>query len=285
MRLAVDLGLIDQWHDMESASWLDFFSGRSLPPVLDSPCGGVLWLEDGKKVVDLFAGSASLPMVLIKPFPHKARHVAFSHFEKIKEFFSLDEAFDPSFSVPFNKDFHLKAFRIFRIEPSLKKNERAILPGEENLHKPYLILHPGSGSSRKNYSLSFYQRVIDVLPEYDFNHIRVILGPAEEKIRDEDFPALMVSRPREVSSLAQLLAKAHLYIGNDSGASHLAGILGTPTIAFYKSTDPDLWGVVGPRVIHLKAPEEKEAFGKLKESLYEIYFTKISQKAPTFSRG
>jgi ADP-heptose:LPS heptosyltransferase len=48
--------------------------------------------------------------------------------------------------------------------------------------------------------------------------------------------------------LAAVLARAGLYVGNDSGVSHLAAAAGCPTVALFGPTDPALWSPVGPRV-------------------------------------
>jgi len=42
--------------------------------------------------------------------------------------------------------------------------------------------------------------------------------------------------------LAELLAKARVYIGPDTSVTHLAAASGCPTVALYGPTDPRLWG-------------------------------------------
>ena len=49
-----------------------------------------------------------------------------------------------------------------------------------------------------------------------------------------------------LSWLAETIASSSLYIGNDSGVSHLAAAIGIPTLAIYGPTDPRVWGVRGP---------------------------------------
>ena len=54
-----------------------------------------------------------------------------------------------------------------------------------------------------------------------------------------------------IDNLYQLglwLAKARLYIGNDSGISHLAAAAGTPVLALFGPTDPAVWAPRGPNV-------------------------------------
>jgi len=48
--------------------------------------------------------------------------------------------------------------------------------------------------------------------------------------------------------LACWLARARLYIGNDSGITHLAAAVATPVLALFGPTDPSVWAPRGPNV-------------------------------------
>jgi ADP-heptose:LPS heptosyltransferase len=48
--------------------------------------------------------------------------------------------------------------------------------------------------------------------------------------------------------LGTWLASASVYIGNDSGVSHLAAAVGTPVVALFGPTDPAIWAPRGERV-------------------------------------
>jgi ADP-heptose:LPS heptosyltransferase len=48
--------------------------------------------------------------------------------------------------------------------------------------------------------------------------------------------------------LAHWLSEADLYIGNDSGISHLAAAVGTPVFALFGPTDPAVWAPRGKKV-------------------------------------
>lgn len=53
--------------------------------------------------------------------------------------------------------------------------------------------------------------------------------------------------------LAELIAGARLYIGHDSGPTHVAAALGIPTLALFGFTSPILNAPVGPRTLVLQA--------------------------------
>jgi ADP-heptose:LPS heptosyltransferase len=48
--------------------------------------------------------------------------------------------------------------------------------------------------------------------------------------------------------VAQQLQQCKCYLGNDSGITHLAAMLGIPTIALFGPTDPAIWQPPGPSV-------------------------------------
>jgi heptosyltransferase-1 len=58
-------------------------------------------------------------------------------------------------------------------------------------------------------------------------------------------PGAIPAPPMTIPALATLLAHAKAVIGVDTGLSHLAVALNTPTVAIYTATDPGLTGVFG----------------------------------------
>src|SRR5207302_7263558 len=71
--------------------------------------------------------------------------------------------------------------------------------------------------------------------------VRWCAGP-EEELED----AIHINN---LYDLACWLARARVYIGNDSGISHLAAAVGTPTIVLFGPTDPAVWAPLGSRVL------------------------------------
>jgi heptosyltransferase-2 len=55
--------------------------------------------------------------------------------------------------------------------------------------------------------------------------------------------------------LACWLRQARLYVGNDSGISHLAAAVGIPTVAIFGPTDPAVWAPRGAHVAVVRAPD------------------------------
>jgi ADP-heptose:LPS heptosyltransferase len=115
----------------------------------------------------------------------------------------------------------------------------------------FLAVHTGSGSSAKNWPRERFLDVAGTLA--GDRHWLLVEGPAEDPVRGA--PALaVVARELPLRVLGALLARTGLYLGNDSGVTHLAAAAGAKTLALFGPTDPETWAPVGPWVRTLRAP-------------------------------
>ena len=103
----------------------------------------------------------------------------------------------------------------------------------------FAVIHPFSGSARKNWPLEKFRQVARGLERN--LPVRWCAGP-------EDPPLEGAVRIDDLYELACWLASARLYIGNDSGITHLAAAVGTPVLALFGPTDPGVWAPRGPNV-------------------------------------
>ncbi|MBU0987725.1 MAG: glycosyltransferase family 9 protein [Proteobacteria bacterium] len=114
-----------------------------------------------------------------------------------------------------------------------------------------ILIHPGSGSIRKNWPLANFINVALILKS-DGRKPEFILGPAEHylsnALRLQDFSNLKIHRKDDLSELTALLQTAGGFIGNDSGVSHLAAFLGLPSVVVFGPSCPDRWRPSGRSV-------------------------------------
>lgn len=114
----------------------------------------------------------------------------------------------------------------------------------------FVAVHPGSGSRSKNWPIERFAAVARRLS--GGRPWLLALGPAEAEVPDVE--GSIVARDWPVRTLGAALSRAGLFLGNDSGASHLAAASGAPTLALFGPTDPARWAPVGPSVATLRAP-------------------------------
>jgi heptosyltransferase-3 len=99
-----------------------------------------------------------------------------------------------------------------------------------------VVIHPFSGSLRKNWTLSSYQTLSK---EFGIE-VEWIAGPEENLPKAHRFDNLL--------AMASWIRGARLYVGNDSGITHLAAATGVPTLALFGPTAPAVWGPRGENV-------------------------------------
>ena len=107
------------------------------------------------------------------------------------------------------------------------------------------MIHPGSGSLKKNWPPERFLALSSELCKRDFN-IVWLKGPAENRF---PFPTGdIVCENLPLSLLAAVISRCSLYIGNDSGPTHLSAALGVATVAIFGPSDPLVWKPAGPSV-------------------------------------
>jgi ADP-heptose:LPS heptosyltransferase len=126
-----------------------------------------------------------------------------------------------------------------------------------------IVIHPGSGGEAKCWPR---ERFLQLGRDLKRNGIvpTFILGEAEmerwgvavvNSLKDE-FPWYLHLGLYE---LAERLGRARMYLGNDSGVTHLAAAMGVPVLALYGPSDDTQWRPVGAQVKVLRAgsPHQK----------------------------
>jgi len=130
--------------------------------------------------------------------------------------------------------------------------------------RPLLSVHPGSGGARKCWPVGSYCDLLAKLRHWRDPFILLFSGPAEDESITDVLQTYTVNNPgrsahirnEELAVVSALLSMSDLYIGNDSGVSHLAACMGTSTITVFGPTDPILWKPPGNRVSVVRSEAE-----------------------------
>lgn len=140
-------------------------------------------------------------------------------------------------------DFYLEQARALGAQPRshIPRIPCTPRPGRRD---PYVVIHPFSGSQKKNWPLQQFEKLAGRLASS--YAVEWTAGP------EETLPGCR--RFEDLYELACWIAGARLYIGNDSGISHLAAATGIPTIVLFGPTDPAVWAPRGPNVRVVRTP-------------------------------
>jgi len=112
------------------------------------------------------------------------------------------------------------------------------------IHGGFAAIHPFAGSPKKRWPLERFRELARRLERR--MPVEWCAGPEDE------LPG--ARRFNDLYDLACWLATARIYIGNDSGPTHLAAAVGTPVVALFGPSDPAVWAPRGPRVTIAAAP-------------------------------
>jgi predicted lipopolysaccharide heptosyltransferase III len=119
--------------------------------------------------------------------------------------------------------------------------------------RPIIIVQPGARYWFKAWPHERFAELADRLAS-DYGCQVLIGGSREEEALAQRIHEAAKSRPISIAGLATLkqfaaIAKrATLFVGNDSGAMHIAAAVGTPIVALFGPSNPDEWGPRGNRV-------------------------------------
>jgi heptosyltransferase-3 len=140
---------------------------------------------------------------------------------------------------------------------------------------PFLALHPGSGSPRKNWG---HERWAALLAEIHRARpdlrLLVTSGEAEAetigaflaRLEALGLPYLHLA-DRPLAELGAIFREASGYLGHDSGLSHLAASAGSPCLLLFGPTEPGIWAPLSPKVRVLRAPDRSMASLAIEEVL------------------
>ena len=145
-----------------------------------------------------------------------------------------------------------------RIFPSVEDREfaREFLA---SVPQPIVAIHPGSGSHEKNWPLENWIGLFSPDNRFaDLERLLVISGEADEAQTDQlqrewKNHDVRFARSLPLPRLAAVLERS-IFIGHDSGISHLAAAAGANCILLFGPTDPDVWAPRNDNVQILRAP-------------------------------
>lgn len=111
--------------------------------------------------------------------------------------------------------------------------------------KPYIAIHPGTNPKAlfKRWMPDCYVELADRLVRELGATVIFTWGSGElesvEAIRKEmKEPSVLGPKTESLTELAELLRRCHLYVGGDTGPTHIASLMGTPVVVIYGPTDP-----------------------------------------------
>jgi len=245
-------GLLDAVHSQHEARWSALFDPAPLPAELAAWLGGFdlvvnYWPDPDGALRRHFPIHAGQTFLTADALP--SRGPAAAHYAAPLRELGIESA------APF-----------FTLAPVTLRVSAGTVP--PLARRAPICVHPGSGSPRKNWPMENWLALIPQLPA----PVTVILGEAElprwsalsptrghdtrtpSNQRLEDKPLHVLVQPPLEDLIAHLSTSA-LFLGHDSGISHLAAS-GVRCVLLFGPTDPAVWAPPAPNVRVLRPGRE-----------------------------
>ncbi len=242
-RLLLACRIIDAWTSVQGRNCADLFAGADLVTGqvrawLEDCDLAIAWTEDlDGKLSQTLTAVGVREVITRSPFSATilARHQRDRFLETINEAPS-DDAGDILLTVT---------------EPLFRLGRVCLEAAGCSTGQPLVVIHPGSGSIHKcvaSEALASFVVAVQMS-----GAIPVLLeGPADQEPVDRLLRLCgnppIVLKGLDLLTVAGVLAQARLFVGQDSGITHLAGLMGVHTVALFGPTDPDRWAPQGTHV-------------------------------------
>ena len=237
-----DCGLVDRWVSAQSTACTALFGGAAPddPLVRDwlNCCDlAVAWTGDGAGILAATLKDCGAADVLVEsPFASKLSSIHQS--ERFLEIVGgqSSEVWRTPLTVP----------------NAVREQAEALLArlGASRQH-PLAMIHPGSGSRHKCVTPAVLLPVLEGLETEGMQPL-LLDGPADHEMVQR----LLIHMARHpillnglsIRLVAGVLSQVDFFVGHDSGVTHLAALLGTPTVALFGPTEPARWAPRGRAV-------------------------------------
>jgi ADP-heptose:LPS heptosyltransferase len=113
-----------------------------------------------------------------------------------------------------------------------------------------VVIQPGARYWFKAWPPERFAELADRLNDRFGSQILVAGSPDEEPltqsvVRQANSRPVAIAGRSDVRTLAALLKRSALFVGNDTGAMHIAAAMGTPVVGLFGPSNPREWGPRG----------------------------------------
>jgi heptosyltransferase III len=137
----------------------------------------------------------------------------------------------------------------------------ALAVGPRPVRAARLAFHPGSGSPQKNWPVTRWVELIRQC-ESIFEDFLLLGGEADGDVvrafvDQSNCRRLKTLLGADLVELSGALNACTAFAGHDTGVSHLAAAVGTPTVVLFGPTNPNVWAPLGRHVQVIRDPSGK----------------------------
>jgi ADP-heptose:LPS heptosyltransferase len=241
--LLLACGIIDEWISVQGRVCADLFAGAS------SATGQVrTWLQDCDLAIGWMEDLDGKLSATLKAFGVRQVIVRSPFSTAIQATDQRDRFLEAINEAPSDD----KGDVLLTVtEPLLHLGQACLEATGFSIGRPLVVIHPGSGSAHKCVAPEILASLVIALEIFGATPV-ILEGPADrepvERFLKSCVNPPIILKGLNLLTVAGVLAWARLFVGQDSGVTHMAGLIGVRTVALFGPTDPARWA---PRGVHV----------------------------------
>jgi heptosyltransferase-3 len=226
---------VDRVERIDAPEWGPIFVEGILPDFVRN------WLKGFDLAISLFSDPGSII----------ARNLAAAG---VKQVIAVSSRMRPDVHAVFHLASVLEALGL-----TLRNPVPSLAVGSKPVKSATFGFHVGSGSAQKNWPIDHWAELTRRLDGF-FDDFLLVGGEADNKVLREfrarcHIPRLRTLLSASLADLGQALNGCTVFVGHDTGVTHLAAAVGTPTIALFGPTNPKIWAPLGEHVSVLQSSD------------------------------
>jgi ADP-heptose:LPS heptosyltransferase len=142
--------------------------------------------------------------------------------------------------------------------------------------KKYVCVHPGARDTRRWWSARHFARAADEIADKGFAVVLTGTQGEGETVRSVAAamrnPSVDLAGKTDLGTLAVLIREARMTLSNDTGVSHIASAVRTPSVVIFLASDPKRWAPLDGRRHRIILPHESEQLDYVLEHVDRALF-------------
>jgi heptosyltransferase III len=263
--LALASGVAEEVSDYQDTRWSELFSTTgirtpALASLLDRTDLAICWLRDADGILERNLSATGVKRLIIAPGrPPEDIHIHIVDY--LAQTVGLSPV-GPRLWMLNIQSGHVHHRALLADKSAVSMINRGPQPADKSamgtINRPlrYVAIHPGSGGAKQCWPASHFAAVIERLWQQN-RSVLLLEGPADTEhvcnlldlVPSPPVPEMLkMLTNAPLLEVACQLQQCRCYLGNDSGITHLAAMLGIPTVAIFGPSDQAVWRPVGPSV-------------------------------------
>jgi ADP-heptose:LPS heptosyltransferase len=126
----------------------------------------------------------------------------------------------------------------------------------------YVCVHPGARDNKRWWSPDKFAKAADMIAAKGYTIVLTGIQAEEETLKlveqGMNYPVINLGGRTSLGVLACLIRNAKMLLCNDTGVSHIAASMKTPSLVIFLASDPGRWAPLDKNLHHIILPQKSD---------------------------